>query len=77
MPEHLDPQDQRPDLWGPKPQIILIDPQDIRLELIADPWGNRLIDVNLRDSRGELLLQLDGVLDAADTIILTPAPRAA
>lgn len=68
---HIDPEDRRPDTFSPDPQIILIDPYDIGLELISDPVTNQLVNVNLRDSRGELLLQLDGVLEAADTIILT------
>ena len=70
--QNLDPQDRRPDRWSPDPQIVTIDPADVRLQLVSHPDTNELVSVNLMDARGDLLVQMAPLVEVTDdTIILT------
>jgi hypothetical protein len=76
MPD-IDHQDARPDTWSPDAQIILIDPNDVRFELLIDPATDVLDWVVMRDNRGEVLAQFAVADTVADTILMPDRSAAA
>jgi hypothetical protein len=70
-PSYLDPQDVRPDPSSPDPQIIMIDPADVRFAFLTDPRTGELDWVVMTDDRGETLVTWCVADETDDTILLT------
>jgi hypothetical protein len=68
MPQHIDPLDQRPSLGGPEPQIVFVDPANVRWQLVFEPEMHELQFVEMLDENGELIVRLD--VDTADTLLV-------
>jgi len=57
--------------FGPDPQTFLVDPRDIRVEFLSDPYRNELHWIEFWDDRsGELLLQVPALAHTDDRVVL-------
>jgi hypothetical protein len=57
--------------FGPDPETFLVDPRDVRVEFLSDPYRNELRWIEFWDSRsGELLLQMSAIEHTDDRVVL-------